>query len=135
MPVDAVVAERIEADAPTRVVTVQEIPPGWMGLDIGPASVSLFTTALSDAGTVVWNGPMGVFEVDAFAEGTVAIARALAGSPALTILGGGDTDAAVRRAGVADRMSYISTGGGAFLELLEGRELPGLAALTDKSRA
>jgi phosphoglycerate kinase len=105
-----------------------------MGVDIGPQTVEVFSGAISKAKTVVWNGPMGVFEIAAFAKGTTAIARAVAASQATTVVGGGDTVAAVNQAGVAERISHISTGGGAFLEFLEGRELPGVAALTDKPR-
>jgi phosphoglycerate kinase len=114
------------------LVPVQEIPSGWKALDIGPASVKLFTEALANAKTILWNGPMGVFEIDAFSRGTFSIAHAIADAYALTIVGGGDTDLAVSRAGVSESVSFISTGGGAALELLEGKELPGLAALTDK---
>lgn len=133
LPVDCVVANACEAAATNFISTVQEIPEGWMALDIGPASTSLFTEALRDAKTIIWNGPMGVFEMDAFARGTFAIAEAVGNSFATTIIGGGDTDLAVRKAGVAGKMSYISTGGGAFLELLEGKTLPGVAALDIKS--
>ena len=129
LPVDVVVAERMEPDAATRIVAVGEIPPGWMALDIGPATSRLFGQALEDAGTIVWNGPMGVFEMAPFSAGTLAMARSIADSDALTIVGGGDTDAAVHRSGVADRIDYISTGGGAFLALLEGQVLPAVAAL------
>jgi phosphoglycerate kinase len=130
LPVDAVVAE-----APTspsgRAVSVREIPAGEMGLDIGPRTVERFTDALREAHTIVWNGPMGVFERPPFAAGTLAIARAVAGSRAFTVVGGGDTLSAVNQAGVADRIGFISTAGGAFLEFLEGRKLPGVEALTD----
>jgi len=129
LPVDCVVAKACEVAATNFISTVQEIPEGLMALDIGPASTSLFTEALRDAKTIIWNGPMGVFEMDAFARGTFAIAEAVGNSFATTIIGGGDTDLAVRKAGVAGKMSYISTGGGAFLELLEGKILPGVAAL------
>jgi phosphoglycerate kinase len=129
LPVDAVVAEKMEASAATRPVPVNEIPEQAMVLDIGPATALLYAQVLADALTIVWNGPMGVFEIEPFAQGTMAVAKAMADSKALTIVGGGDTDAAVHRAGVADRMSFISTGGGAFLELLEGKTLPGIAAL------
>jgi phosphoglycerate kinase len=115
--------------AETKIVTSQEIPKGWVGLDIGPATTRLFAEALQDAKTVIWNGPMGMFEKDAYSRGTFAIARAVADSYALTIVGGGDTDVAVHKAGVSDSISFISTGGGASLELLEGKELPGLSAL------
>lgn len=134
LPVDVVIAQSIEQGAETKVVTVQEIPSGWRGLDIGPASVRLFTIALQDAKTILWNGPMGVFEIDAFSRGTFAIAHAVADSYAFTIVGGGDTDYAVHKAGVSDSISFISTGGGASLQLLEGKELPGLAVLPPKKR-
>lgn len=132
LPVDCVVANAFEATATNFVTTVQEIPQGWMGLDIGPASATLFAETLRDAKTVIWNGPMGVFEMDAFARGTFAVAEAVGSAFATTIIGGGDTDAAVRKAGVDNKVSYISTGGGAFLELLEGKILPGVKALDMK---
>jgi phosphoglycerate kinase len=132
LPEDHVVAERLEASAATRSVPRDGIPAGWMGVDIGPQTVEAFSRAISEAKTVVWNGPMGVFEIAPFAQGTTAIAVAVASSQATTIVGGGDTVAAVNQAGVAERITHISTGGGAFLELLEGRELPGVAALMDK---
>lgn len=132
LPVDCVVANSMESGAETKIVTTQEIPKGWRALDIGPASVRLFTEALQNAKTIIWNGPMGVFEVDAFSRGTFAIAHAVADAYALTIVGGGDTDHAVNKAGVSDSISFISTGGGASLQLLEGKELPGISALTDK---
>lgn len=129
LPVDCVVADAFAADAATAVVTAQEIPDGWMALDVGPASALLFGEALRDAQTVIWNGPMGVFEMEAFSGGTNAVAEAVAACEGTTIIGGGDTDSAVRKAGVENRVSYISTGGGAFLELLEGKTLPGVHAL------
>ena len=132
LPVDCVVANAFEANATNFVTTVQEIPEGWMGLDIGPASATLFAETLRDAKTVIWNGPMGVFEMDAFSRGTFAVAEAVANCYATTVVGGGDTDAAVHKAGVAAKISYISTGGGAFLELLEGKILPGIKALDTK---
>jgi phosphoglycerate kinase len=131
LPVDFVVAQSANDGAETKIVTSQEIPKDWVGLDIGPATVRLFTEALQDAKTIIWNGPMGLFEKDAYSRGTFAIARAVADAYATTIVGGGDTDVAVHRAGVSDSITFISTGGGASLELLEGKELPGLAALTD----
>ena len=131
LPVDFVVAENMNDGAETKIVTSQEMPKGWVGLDIGPATVRLFTEAIQDAKTIIWNGPMGMFEKDAYSRGTFAIARAVADAYATTIVGGGDTDVAVHRAGVSDSITFISTGGGASLELLEGKELPGLAALTD----
>jgi phosphoglycerate kinase len=129
LPVDCVVAERASADAETKYVTVQEIPGEWMALDIGPASTTLFGEALADAKTIVWNGPMGMFELDPFSRGTYGLVTFVASAHALTIVGGGDTDTAVHRAGEAHRISYISTGGGAFLELLEGKSMPGVEAL------
>lgn len=133
LPVDCVIAQSIEPGAETKIVTTQEIPRGWRALDIGPASVRLFTEAIQDAKTIIWNGPMGVFEIDAFSRGTFAVARSVADAYAMTIVGGGDTDLAVTKAGVADAISFISTGGGASLQLLEGKELPGIAALTNKT--
>ena len=132
LPVDCVVADQFNPTAETKVTTVQEIPEGWMALDIGPATVALFSEALQNAKTIVWNGPMGVFEMDAFSRGTFAMVSAVANSYALTIVGGGDTDVAVHRAGEYAKISYISTGGGAFLELLEGKKLPGIKVLEDK---
>jgi phosphoglycerate kinase len=129
LPVDCIVANAFEANATNFVTTVQEIPAGWMALDIGPASATLFAETLRDAKTVIWNGPMGVFEMDAFSRGTFAVAEAVGNCFATTVIGGGDTDAAVNKAGVAGKVSYISTGGGAFLELLEGKTLPGVKAL------
>jgi phosphoglycerate kinase len=129
IPVDCVVADAFDASAVNFVTTVQEIPDGWMALDIGPASAALFAESLRDAKTVIWNGPMGVFEMDAFSRGTYAVAEAVGNAFATTIIGGGDTDSAVRKAGVESKVSYISTGGGAFLELLEGKILPGVNAL------
>ncbi|MBI4241609.1 MAG: phosphoglycerate kinase [Candidatus Rokubacteria bacterium] len=130
LPVDVVVADGPDSPA-GRVVGVREIPPAQMGLDIGPKTVDRFTDALRTARSVVWNGPMGVFERPPFAAGTLAVARAVAASSAFTVVGGGDTLAAVNQAGVADRIGYISTAGGAFLEFLEGRALPGVEALTE----
>jgi phosphoglycerate kinase len=132
LPEDHVVAERLDASAATRTVPRDGIPAGWMGVDIGPQTVEVFSRMIREAKTVIWNGPMGVFEIAAFAQGTAAIAMAVAASQATTIVGGGDSVAAVNQAGVAERITHISTGGGAFLELLEGRELPGVAALLDK---
>ncbi len=134
LPVDSVIAQSMEPGAETKIVTNQEIPKGWRALDIGPASVKLFSEAIQDAKTIIWNGPMGVFEMDAFSRGTFAVARAVADAYALTIVGGGDTDLAIHRAGVSDAISFISTGGGASLQLLEGKELPGIRALTDKNQ-
>lgn len=134
LPVDVVVADKFAPDANAKTVAVDAIPDGWMGLDIGPESVKQFEAALADCRSVIWNGPMGVFEFDKFAVGTEAIARSLAGltrKGATTIIGGGDSVAAVEKVGVASEMSHISTGGGASLELLEGKVLPGVAALDD----
>ncbi len=132
LPVDCVIAQSLEPGAETKIVPTLEIPKGWRALDIGPATVKLFSEALENAKTILWNGPMGVFEVDAFSRGTYSIANAVADAYALTIVGGGDTDLAVHRAGVTNALSFISTGGGASLQLLEGKELPGIAALTDR---
>ncbi|MEW6584622.1 MAG: phosphoglycerate kinase [Nitrospirota bacterium] len=132
LPVDCVIAQDTEPGAVIKIVPTLEIPEGWKALDIGPASVKLFSEALQDAKTILWNGPMGVFEKDAFSRGTFEIARAVAEAYALTIVGGGDTDLAVHRAGFSDAISFISTGGGASLQLLEGKELPGIAALTNR---
>lgn len=132
LPVDCVVAASPEPGAETKIVPVQEIPKGWYGMDIGPASVKLFTEAVQNAKTILWNGPMGVFENDAYARGTLSIAHAVSNAYALTIVGGGDTALAVHRAGESENMSFISTGGGATLQLLEGKELPGLAALPNQ---
>ena len=133
LPMDHVIAERAEATAPTRIADSTAIPAGWMGLDIGPKAREAFATVIRGARTIVWNGPMGVFELAPFREGTFAVARAIAASVATSIVGGGDSVAAVTQAGVADKMTHISTGGGASLEFLEGIELPGVAALTDKN--
>ena len=132
LPVDGVAAAEFSADAAPVVVDGNGIPDGMMGMDIGPKTIALYTDAVKDAGTVIWNGPMGVFEFPAFAEGTRAVAKALAESGAITIIGGGDSAAAVQQLGYADKMTHISTGGGASLEFLEGKELPGVAALNDK---
>ncbi|MCW5849771.1 MAG: phosphoglycerate kinase [Anaerolineae bacterium] len=133
LPVDAVVADRFAADAERKIVSVSAVPEGWRILDIGPDTVKTYTGMLQDAKTVVWNGPMGVFEMAPFAEGTFAIARALATLPdATTIIGGGDSAAAAHESGVADKITHISTGGGASLEFLEGKTLPGVAALADE---
>lgn len=132
IPVDVIVADRFAADAQTKTVDVDAIPAGWQALDIGPKTIELYKQAILESKTVVWNGPMGVFEMDAFAEGTNAIARTLKEVNGTTIIGGGDSVAAVEKAGVADEMTHISTGGGASLEFMEGKELPGVAALADK---
>ncbi len=132
LPVDCLVADKVEAAANTQLVSVEAIPEGWMGLDIGPESIKLFSDALKGVKTIVWNGPMGVFEIDAFSKGTVEIANVIAESDATSIIGGGDTVSAIKKAGVSDSVSFISTGGGASLELLEGKALPGITALTDQ---
>ena len=132
LPVDTVIADRFAPDANTAVVKAGEIPDGWEGLDIGPETVKLYCAAVADAGTVIWNGPMGVFEFDKFAVGTRAVAEALSKTDAITIVGGGDSAAAVEQLGYADKMTHISTGGGASLEFLEGKELPGVACLLDQ---
>jgi len=132
LPVDAVIADAFSADANRKVVGVDAIEPGWRMLDIGPKTVALFVGRLEGAKMVVWNGPMGVFEFEPFAAGTLAVAQMLAESGATTIIGGGDSVAAIQQAGLSDQMTHISTGGGASLEMLEGRTLPGLAALDDK---
>ncbi len=132
LPVDVVVADRFDAEADSKVVPVDQSPEDWLILDIGPETVKLFERELASAKTVVWNGPLGVFEFPRFAEGTFAIARFLADLEATTIIGGGDVVAAVRQAGMAGRIAHVSTGGGASLEFLEGKPLPGIAALEDK---
>jgi 3-phosphoglycerate kinase len=131
LPVDHVAADAFDPAAKTQVVA--DVPDGWMGLDIGPRSVELFNAELAKAKTVLWNGPLGVFEMEPFAGGTRKVAEFLAGSEATTVVGGGDTAAAVEKFGVASKLSHVSTGGGASLEFLEGRELPGIAALSDKN--
>jgi len=132
LPVDVVIGDRFDAEAEKKVIPTGPIPDGWRILDIGPASVDAFAKALSGAKTIVWNGPMGVFEFPRFAEGTNGVARAVAASKAISIVGGGDSVAAINQAGLADQITHISTGGGASLEMLEGLELPGLVALQDK---
>jgi phosphoglycerate kinase len=131
LPVDVVVASGIDAVSGLRTVGIREIPEDLMGLDIGPATVTQFAGALKGARTIIWNGPMGVFEKERFAAGTLGVARAVADSGAFSVIGGGDTIAAVQQAGVMDKIGYVSTAGGAFLEFLEGRVLPGVAALDD----
>lgn len=128
-PVDFVVADRFASDAVVKNVTAQDIPEGWMALDIGPASTICFQEALADVRTIVWNGPMGAFEMDAFARGTMAMCQAIASSHALSVVGGGDSNAAVKKSGEEKNISYMSTGGGAFLQLMEGKSLPGVDAL------
>ena len=132
IPVDNVVATEYSADSEWKIVDSDDIPEGWMGLDIGPKSRELFANAVKNAGTVVWNGPMGVSEWENFANGTIAVAKAVADSNAISIIGGGDSAAAVEKLGFADKMTHISTGGGASLEFLEGLELPGIACLNEK---
>jgi phosphoglycerate kinase len=132
LPVDAVVADRLEGEAPRKIVGVDAVPPDELIADIGPATVQRFSRALDDAQTILWNGPLGVFEIPTFAAGTRALAQVVGKSGAVTVIGGGDTVAAVEQMGYADRMTHISTGGGASLELLEGRVLPGVAALQDR---
>lgn len=131
LPVDFVIGKEISDNTPTKIVPWQEIPDGWMGLDIGPVSVSLLKEIISDAQTIIWNGPMGVFELDRFKDGTYETAKSIAQSSALTIAGGGDTDHAIHRAGVYNAIDFVSTGGGAFLELLEGNTLPCIEVLDD----
>ena len=132
LPVDNVVADRFDADADHKVVKSSEIPAGWQGMDIGPETVKLFSETIVNAKTVIWNGPMGVFEFPAFAEGTKKVAEACAACKGTTIIGGGDSASAVKKLGFADKMTHISTGGGASLEFLEGKVLPGVAVLNDK---
>lgn len=129
LPVDAVIAKAPAADAETKVVAVKDIPDEWMGLDIGPATITAFSDAVKTAKTIVWNGPLGMFELAPFSSGTFKLVDAVVASGALTIVGGGDTDTAIHKTGQSDKISYISTGGGAFLELLEGKTLPAVAAL------
>lgn len=133
LPVDVVVAQTCSQDATMKFTTTQEIPSGWMGLDIGPATVRLFREALSDAQTILWNGPMGVFEIDKFSKGSYKMSHTIAEAHATTVVGGGDTADVVARAGDADEMTFISTGGGASLELIEGKELPGVKPLRKMS--
>lgn len=132
LPVDAVVADKFEAEAQSQIVKVDKIPAGWRMLDVGPKTLNLYRQALTGAKLIVWNGPVGVFEFPKFAEGTFALAKMLAESGATTVIGGGDSASAVKKAGVAGQMTHVSTGGGASLEFLEGKELPGVAALLEK---
>jgi len=132
LPVDAVIADKFDAEANTQTVDVDKIPAGWRMLDVGPKTLELYKRELDGAKLIVWNGPVGVFEMPKFAEGTFALARMLAESKAITVIGGGDSASAVKKAGVAKQMTHVSTGGGASLEFLEGKELPGVAALLDK---
>ncbi len=132
LPVDVVIADKFAADANTKIVPADQIDPEWMSLDSGPKTTELYQAALKDAKTVVWNGPMGVFEFDAFAKGTEAVAKAVADSAAISIVGGGDSISALKKTGLSDKITHISTGGGATLEFLEGKVLPGIAAIADK---
>jgi phosphoglycerate kinase len=131
IPVDAVVADRFDPDAQSKIVPIREVPPDWMIMDIGPATALLYSEVLASARTIIWNGPMGVFEMDAFSRGTMAMVNYVANSYALTIVGGGDTDVAIHKAGESHRITYISTGGGAFLALMEGKSLPAVVALQE----
>ena len=132
LPIDNIIGDQFSNDANTQIVKTGEIPDGWEGMDIGPETEKIFAEAVKDAKTVVWNGPMGCFEMPKFAHGTKAVAEALANTEAVTIIGGGDSAAAVNQLGYGDKMTHISTGGGASLEFLEGKELPGVAAANDK---
>ncbi|MFB5088648.1 phosphoglycerate kinase [Psychrobacillus sp. PGGUH221] len=132
LPIDAVVADAFSKDANTKVVDIDQIPSDWMGLDIGPKTAALYSNVIKDSKLIIWNGPMGVFEMDAFAEGTKGVANAMADTAGYTIIGGGDSAAAVEKFEVADNMDHISTGGGASLEFMEGKDLPGVSALNDK---
>ena len=132
LPVDAVIADKFDAEANTQIVDVDRIPAGWRMMDVGPKTLELYKRELDGAKLIVWNGPVGVFEMPKFAEGTFALAKLLAKSGATTVIGGGDSASAVKKAGVAKEMTHVSTGGGASLEFLEGKELPGVAALNDK---
>ena len=132
LPVDTVIADAFSPDANSKVVKSGEIPAGWQGLDIGPETVKLYCDAVADAGTVIWNGPMGVFEFPKFAKGTEAVAAAMAECKGVTVVGGGDSASAIEKMGYADKVTHVSTGGGASLEFMEGKELPGVACLLDK---
>jgi phosphoglycerate kinase len=132
LPVDVVIADAFDNDAKTQVIPMGPVPDGWRILDIGPETVAHYAKVVSQAGTVVWNGPMGVFEMPTFAKGTFDVAQAIADSHAVSIIGGGDSASAINKSGLADKITHISTGGGASLEMLEGITLPGLAALNDK---
>jgi phosphoglycerate kinase len=129
LPVDLVIAERFDAAAPARELDGIDVPDGWMGLDVGPATAGRYADEIAAAGTVFWNGPMGAFELEPFAAGTRAVAEAVAAAPGATVVGGGDSAAALAKFGLSDRVTHLSTGGGASLELIEGRELPGVEAL------
>jgi phosphoglycerate kinase len=135
LPIDAVIADKFDAEANSQIVGVDKIPVGWRMMDIGPKSVEKFGKVLNSAKLIVWNGPVGVFERPKFAEGTFAIAKLLATCGGTTVIGGGDSASAVKKAGVAKQMTHVSTGGGASLEFLEGKELPGVAALNNSERA
>jgi phosphoglycerate kinase len=130
LPRDLVLAERFAAEAPIRWLDGVDVPDGWMGLDIGPLTAEAFAGVIRAAGTVFWNGPMGAFELEPFAAGTLAVAEAVAAAPGTTVVGGGDSAAALKRFGLADQVSHLSTGGGAALEMIEGRPLPGVEALS-----
>jgi phosphoglycerate kinase len=132
LPLDAVIADKFEAEANSRTVEVDKIPAGWRMMDVGPKTLKLYKDTLKGAKLIVWNGPVGVFEMPKFAEGTFGLARLLAESGATTVIGGGDSASAVKKAGVAKQMTHVSTGGGASLEFLEGKELPGVSALQNK---
>ncbi len=132
LPVDVVIADKFDNAAQTKVIDAGPVPDGWRILDIGPETVKKYSAVVSDAGTIVWNGPMGVFEMDSFAKGTFEVAKAIANSNAISIIGGGDSAAAIQQSGLAEKITHISTGGGASLEMLEGIQLPGLTALLDK---
>jgi len=132
LPVDMVIADAFDAAANNKTLDLGDVPAGWRILDIGPKTVTAFAEVISKAGTVVWNGPMGVFEMETFAAGTFAVAKAVADSNAISIIGGGDSVSAINQSGLNDKITHISTGGGASLEMLEGLELPGLSVLNDK---
>ena len=132
LPIDGVIAERVVEDAPTQVVAWKAIPDGWMVVDAGPETVQRIAADCAGAGTIIWNGPLGIYEIPAFAAGTREVARAVAASKATSVIGGGDLAAAIKDAGVADKIGFISTGGGATIEFLEGRTLPGVAALRNR---
>jgi phosphoglycerate kinase len=129
LPTDCVAAREVKSCVPYKTISVKEITPDLMGLDIGPDTIAEFGKAISDAGTIVWNGPMGVFEIEEFSRGTYAVIDQIANSSAMSVVGGGDTDAALHKSGKFDKMSFVSTAGGAFMELLEGKVLPGIKAL------
>ena len=131
LPTDLVLGDRFDADAERRTEDGTEVPDGWMGLDVGPETAKAYADEIADAGTVFWNGPMGAFELEPFADGTRVVAEAVADAPGTTVVGGGDSGAAIVEFGLADRVDHLSTGGGASLELLEGKELPGVEALDD----